>query len=369
MSNTRYITEEIHSKSLEGNPLNSPVNRQFMVYLPPGYFESEETRYPVIYLLHGYGQDLSDLLVGSKEYTKKTFPFLFRLIAWKVFKKRPKYEDFDRLILNKEIPPFILVQPECSLKIPDINGALKDNGLPAMKGAFYLNSPYTGNYSDFIFDELIDYVDKKYRTFPDKEHRALMGGSMGGFGTLYGCLTHPEKFSVGVALSPLISFLDLLDQKMVVPIYKLLYGKKKAEDLGAKEMEDILDTSDLIFCGKDRLIPSIKRGLNGSIVEMDESSKKKWLEYDIIELVKKSPDPFQNIKLLINCEKTDEYGFPEQIEKLDLILTEMGVKHETDIYFNKLAERFSPHMVGIGINLYSGILYCLKNMLFNCRFD
>jgi len=265
--NPRYISEKIHSKSLEGNPLNSPVDRQFMIYLPPGYYESEGKRYPVIYLLHGYAQDIHDLMVGSKKYIKKSSSFLFRLIAWKVFKKRPKYENFDRMIINQEIKPFILVQPECSLKIPDMHGGIKGNGLPVMKGAFYLNSPYTGNYSDFIFDELINFVDKNYSTIPDKEHRALMGASMGGYGTLYGCLKYPEKFNVGVALSPLISFLDLIDWEMIIPIYKLVYGKKKAIEMGSKEIEDILDTIDLIFSDDNRLIPSLKRNSDGDIID------------------------------------------------------------------------------------------------------
>ncbi len=361
-NNHRYITEKIRSKSLEGNPLNSPVDRQFMIYLPPGYYESEEKRYPVIYLLHGYGQDIHDLMVGSKEYIKKSSSLIFRLIAWKVFKDRPKYEDFDRMIINQEIEPFILVQPECSLKIPDIYGGIKDNGFPAMKGAFYLNSSYTGNYSDFIFDELIDYIDRKYRTRPDREHRALMGGSMGGYGTLYGCLKYPEKFKVGVALSPLISFVDLLDWKMIIPIYKLVYGKKKAEELGIKDIGDILDTTDLILSNGNRLIPSIKRNSDGFIIDMDESAKKKWMKYDILEMVKNSPNPFQNIKLLVNCEKEDEFGFSVQIKKLQKLLIEMEIEHEVDIYFDKLAEKLSPHQLGIGFQLFPGILYCLKNI-------
>ncbi len=360
--NHRYITENIHSKSLEGNPLDSPIDRQFMIYLPPGYYESEEKRYPVIYLLHGYSQDIHDLMVGSKKYIKKSSSLLFQIIAWKVFKDRPKYEDFDRLILNQEIRPFILVQPECSLKIPDIFGGKKENNFPVMKGAFYLNSPHTGNYSDFIFDELVDYVDKNYRTIPDKQHRALMGGSMGGYGTLYGCLKYPEKFKVGVALSPLISFLDLLDWKMIIPIYKLVYGKKKAEEMGLKEIGDILDTADLIFSNENRLIPSIKRNSDGIIIEMDESAKKKWLEYDIIEMVKSSTNPFQDIKLLVNCEIADEFGFSAQIKKFQKFLFKMGIEHEVDIYFDRRSEKLSPHQVGIGFQLFLGILYCLKHI-------
>jgi len=233
-----------------------------------------------------------------------------------------------------------------------------------MKGSFYLNSPYTGNYSDFIFDELINFVDNKYRTIPNKEHRALMGASMGGYGTLYGCLKYPEKFNVGVALSPLLSFLDLLDCKMDVPILKLVYGKKKAEEMGSKEIEDILDTADLIFSDKNRLIPSIKRNSEGKIIEMDESIREKWLENEIIEIIKNSSQPFRNMKMLINCERKDDYGFSAQTKKLQKVLTNMGIEKEIDIdiYYNKNSEKLSPHDVGIGFQLFPAILYCLKNI-------
>ena len=62
------------------------------------------------------------------------------------------------------------------------------------KGSFYLNSPFTGNYEDYIVNDVIDYVDGSYRTLPEKQHRALMGVSMGGYGTLSICLNHPELF-------------------------------------------------------------------------------------------------------------------------------------------------------------------------------
>ena len=364
MNYPRYITEKIHSKSLEGNPLKAPPDRQFMIYLPPGYYKSEEKRYPVIYLLHGYRQDINSLIVGSKKYIRKSIPFIYRLIARRIFKLSPKYEDFDRMIINQEIKPFILVQPECTLNIPDMNGVLKVDGNPAMKGAFYLNSPYTGNYADFIFDELINFVDAKYRTIPDKEHRALMGASMGGYGTLLGCLRYPEKFNVGVALSPLLSFLDLLEMKRIIPLFQLAFGKRKAEYFGKKDVEDVLDTADLIISDKNRLIPSIKRDIDDKIIQMDESIKKKWLEYEIIEIIKNTPQPFCNIKVLINCEIKDEYGFSAQIKKLQDFLATLEIEQDVEIdnYYNKIAEKFSPHILGIGFHLFPGIIYCLENI-------
>jgi hypothetical protein len=50
----RYKIDQIESKHLEGNALGCPSRRNMRIYLPPGYFDSGDTRFPVIYMLHGY---------------------------------------------------------------------------------------------------------------------------------------------------------------------------------------------------------------------------------------------------------------------------------------------------------------------------
>jgi len=57
------------------------------------------------------------------------------------------------------------------------------NGNNALGGSFYTNSATTGNWDDFIANELVAYIDKKYRTLPRPESRGLAGHSMGGYGT------------------------------------------------------------------------------------------------------------------------------------------------------------------------------------------
>jgi len=66
----------------------------------------------------------------------------------------------------------------------------------------YLNSPFVGNYMDYITLDVIEHVDSNYRTIPESNYRLLVGASMGGAGTLRICLYHPEKFIAAAALSP-----------------------------------------------------------------------------------------------------------------------------------------------------------------------
>ena len=53
----RYRLDTFKAASLAGNPLGSPEERGIRIYLPPGYFDSENARYPVAYFLHGYGAE------------------------------------------------------------------------------------------------------------------------------------------------------------------------------------------------------------------------------------------------------------------------------------------------------------------------
>lgn len=131
----------------------------FAVYLPPGY-EASTQRFPVVYLLHGYTDDESGWIQFGE----------VQLAA-------------DRAIADREIPPMIIVMP--------------DGGV-----TFYINDAAGKvRYEDMFVRELVPFIDKTYRTRPDREFRGLAGLSMGGWGTLVYALRHPDVFSAGAAFS------------------------------------------------------------------------------------------------------------------------------------------------------------------------
>jgi S-formylglutathione hydrolase len=153
----------LKSKALEGNLLGDPAEQRFAVYTPPGY-ESDNMRYPVIYLLHGIGD--------SYETWLKDF----------------KVDDMlDRLIASKRIPPVIVVMPNAGNRF---------------LGSYYLNSPVTGRWADYIANEIVATVDEKFLTIPNANSRAVIGHSMGGFGAIEFGMTRPDVFSVVYAMSP-----------------------------------------------------------------------------------------------------------------------------------------------------------------------
>jgi S-formylglutathione hydrolase len=161
----------IQASSLAGNLLGDPVEQSVAVYLPPGYEREPSRRFPVLYLLHGIG--------GT--YTDWTEDWDIRSIA-------------DRLIAKGTIGELLIVMP---------------NGRNAYGGGFYMNSPVTGSWEDFIAKEVVAFVDGRFRTLPGPEGRGLAGHSMGGFGAVHLGMKHPDVFGSIYALSPCC--LDLVE--------------------------------------------------------------------------------------------------------------------------------------------------------------
>ena len=195
MTAERYKSNTINASHLEGNPLGSPAQRELHIYLPPGYYESPDNKYPVVYLLHGYAGNHKNLTVTADQRQKMSFlpPEILDEADWT---RICDYKRLDDLINKGEMAPFILAQPDGSLHLPDKDGTLDINtGGPRTKGSFFVNSRNTGNYASYVIDDVVNYVDLHYRTKTDRKHRALMGASMGGFGTLSILCRYPENFS------------------------------------------------------------------------------------------------------------------------------------------------------------------------------
>jgi enterochelin esterase-like enzyme len=138
----------------------SAVLKREMIYavlLPDGYNATQD-RYPVVYLLHGFGDNET---------------------AWYKYGYIQYYSDQD----SAENGPMIFVMPQAF-------------------NTYYVNR-YNGNYPimDALVNELVPLVDSVYRTIPDPQHRAVMGYSMGGYGAMILPAKNPDVFKTGVVMS------------------------------------------------------------------------------------------------------------------------------------------------------------------------
>ena len=358
----RYRLDTFKAESLAGNPLGSPEERGIRIYLPPGYFNSEKGRYPVIYFLHGYGADSSNPVINSRKGLRYSYPIALRVPFRKFFTRVVTFELLDKLILAEKLPPFILAQPDGSLHKPNIHNSKGLDGKIGIKGSLYTDSPFSGNYTTYVFEDVLRYVEEHYRTNGDRRGRYLIGGSMGGYGALLGGILFPDLFSAVAALSPSICCLDLLDLRFVVPFNRILFGEAKAGEMGGKELGDILDTCDLVYSQDRPLLATIKRDREGRAVQMDEQARENWARSDLGYLLDRHPNAFRDVRLQLNCALSDEFGFTEPCRRFHAQLEDHGIGHSFEIYSDPQAERISPHILGIALHILPALSFCLGTL-------
>ena len=183
---------------------------------------------------------------------------------------------------------------------------------------------------------------------------------MGGYGALLGGILHPNRYGAIAALSPSICCLDLLDLRFVVPFNRILFGQAKAEEMGCKELGDILDTCDLVF-SKDRpLLTTIERDEEGRAVRMDGQARANWARSDLGCLLDRHPGGFHGVRLQFNCAESDEFGFAEPCRRFHAQLVERGIAHSFQIYSEPKAEQISPHILGIAWHVLPALRFCLS---------
>lgn len=141
------------------------ADRTMIIYLPYNYDQVFFSRFPVLYLLHGFAGVPDDWLINAKIE-----------------------EVIEKLITDGKIPPMIIV-------MPDGNG-------PLIKDSEYVDATLVDQpMESHLIKELIPYIDEKYRTLREGSGRALMGISTGGYAAVNLTLRNPTTFHYAISLS------------------------------------------------------------------------------------------------------------------------------------------------------------------------
>jgi S-formylglutathione hydrolase FrmB len=150
----------IDSQALTGNPLGDPHQRPIWVYTPPGYDADAGRRYPSIYVIQG--------LTGQLDMWRNR----------KAFAPNP-IELTDMLFAADTVPAAIVVYVDC---------------WTSLGGSQFLDSPATGRYHTYLCDEVVPFVDARYRTLAARDHRGIAGKSSGGYGAMVTPMLRPDLF-------------------------------------------------------------------------------------------------------------------------------------------------------------------------------
>jgi len=277
----------MEAPSLVGNPLKDPDWRQVTVYLPPGYARGQ-SRYPVVYFLHGFaGQALS--WTNSSAFAL-TVP-----------------DRIEALIEADVIPPVIGVFPD---------------GWTALGGSQWINSTATGRYEDYVFKDVVSFVDRSYRTLAHSGARAIVGKSSGGYGALVMGCRHPDVFGhMGVHAA------DAYFEYCYLPQFpKAASGLLRAD--GIKDWYDdfLVRVRETRMRGEDFPVieilamaaaysPRMGEPLNLELPFEPQTARivpevwERWLEQDPVRFVPKQIEGLKRLhSIYIDCGLKDEYN-------------------------------------------------------------
>ena len=298
----------IDSQVLRGNPLGDPHERPLWVYLPPGYDDDPSARFPSIYVIQG--------LTGQLDMWRNRTPF-----------RRNFPELVDDLFARHEAPPVVVVWVDC---------------WTSLGGSQFLDSPGTGNYLTYLCDEVVPFVDDRYRTIPDAAHRGIQGKSSGGYGAMVLPMLRPDTWG---ALATHAG--DALFETCYLPEFRQT----------ARTLRDQYDGSYEAFWTDFRSRPAMSKDSDGYLLndwcmaacystdpdgtvrlpfdpatgELIPEIWKRWLERDPVRMAPKHADALRSLRAIyIDAGTKDEYYLDLGAEAFRRALAAIGV---TDVSF------------------------------------
>ena len=286
------------SEVLKGNPLGDPHVRDLFVYLPPGY-NHDAKGYPSVYCLTGF-TGRGKMLLNDNAFT----PDLAARI--------------DKLIATGTIEPMIAVMPNC---------------FTWFGGSQYINSTATGRYEDYLADEIVAYVDNNFRTVNDRNSRAVMGKSSGGYGSLIMGLRHAEVFGL-VCSTAGDSYFEYCYPMDFAKAFRLINGdpigfmkKFWSTEKHGKDDHAAINTIGMAACysadGEAFDMPfDLETG------EMQPDVWARWLEHDPFRLVEKYVENLKTLKLLyLDAGTRDEFSLDVGARLLSKKLSDNSIDH------------------------------------------
>jgi hypothetical protein len=297
----------VSSSALRGNPLGDPADRPLWVYVPPGYDDDTKRRFPSVYVLQGYTGHL----------TMWTNRSAFRL---------PFHEAADELFAAGGAPPCIVVFVDA---------------WTAYGGSQFVDSPGTGRYHTYLCDEVVPFVDTRYRTFDDPAHRGVQGKSSGGFGAMITPMLRPDVFGglathAGDALYELCYIPEFANAARALRDYD---GDIQSWWMNFRSRTAFTKPSDetlLMILGVSACFSAEEDGtpvlpFDPATARLREDVWQQWLAWDPVRMVPDHADELRGLRAIwIDGGKSDEWYLDLGAQAFRDALVEIDV---TDVHF------------------------------------
>ena len=304
----RWEEHVFASDALRNNPLGDPAHRPLWVYLPPGYDERESRRYPTIYQIQG--------LTGQLDMWRNRAPF-----------RRNFPELADELFAAGQAPGCILVWVDC---------------WTSLGGSQFLDSPGTGRYHTYLCDEIVPWVDRRYRTLAAREHRGIAGKSSGGYGAMVTPMLRPDLWG-GLAThagDALFETCYLSEFRESVRALRDLYGGSydrfwqdfRSRPAFSKDSDHhLLNDWCMAACYSADADGTVRLPFDASSGELIPEVWARWLAWDPVRMVPGHADALRSMRAIyIDAGKRDQFYLDLGAEAFRRALAAAGV---ADVYF------------------------------------
>jgi len=323
----------IESEALQGNPLGDPHVRPLWVYLPPGYDDDADPRYPTIYAIQG--------LTGQVDMWANRPPH------------RPTVlERVDALFADPGVPPCVVVYVDC---------------WTSLGGSQFLDSPGTGRYHTYLCEEVVAFVDERYRTVPDRDRRGIAGKSSGGYGAMVTPMLRPDLFGAlathaGDALfeccyQPAFPNCARLLREHYDGSYDRFWEDFRGRPAFSRDGDDeLLNAWCMAACYSTDEDGAVRLPFDPATGRMIEEVWQRWLALDPVRMAPAHADALGSLRAIyIDAGTRDEWYLDLGAEAFRRALAEVGV---TDVRF----ELFDATHMGIEYRYPIAIRYLAERL-------
>lgn len=308
MKRGRIEMTGFESAALADNPLGDPSARRVPVWLPPSYDHEPARRYPVLFVLTGFG-GRGRMLLNDNPWS-------------------PSLDDRLDALTAAGMPECLVVMPDCFTRLG---------------GSQYLDSSATGRYETHLVGELVPWVDRTFRTRAERAHRGIVGKSSGGYGALRLAMRHPDVFGAAASHSGdlLFEYCYGPDLPRACSVLQEAGGVRafveRFESRPQKGKDDFLAFNIVGMSACYSPEPGAELGVG---LPFDLASGlprpevwQRWLAHDPLRMLPTHAEALRGLRLLfLDCGTRDEYHLHHGARAFHAELQRLGIAHTHEEY-------------------------------------
>ena len=330
----RFDQLVVESEALGGNPLGDPDRRPLYVYSSPGVAAATATDVSCVHVLQGFSGQLDGWLA------RKPFEPLF-------------VERLDAMFAAGGCPDAVVVFVDA---------------WTSLGGSQFLNSSATGNYTDYLCDEVVPFIDAQYPTAATRQRRAVTGHSSGGYGALVLPMLRPDSFGALIAHAPdtLFEACYTMDFPRAVRVLRDHYGgsyERLLADLRQAESFDWGRWGEALNAYAMAAAYSPDPDRPGEVLLPFDTTTgrlipevwERWLQHDPVRMAPRYADQLRGLRHIhLEAGRGDEYMLDVGVTAFAHELGRLGIDHTLELFdggHGGMSYRYAPAIRNLLVTL------------------